>query len=120
MSHSLTASKSGSVGVVHLVEADSDLIWIERNATAGPYTVVMPFAMFTRQTLVRLQNTNNINGVLLARNISQERPSKYSPEDTCPNRYSGYKKCDDEKPWNPFGSALLMEDWQFPMFYTEV
>lgn len=118
--HVFTASRSGSVGVVHLIERDGDITWIERNATAGPYTVVLPFDMFTRNTLVRLRNTNNINGVLLTRNISRERPSSYSPEDTCPNQYSGYKKCNKMKPWNPFGSALLMEDWSFPMFYTEV
>lgn len=116
----LSASRSGSVGVVHLIETDNDLIWIENNATAGPYTVVMPFTMFNRDTLIRLRDTNNINGVLLAKNISQDRPFDYSPEDTCPNRYSGYKKCDDTKPWNPFGSALFIEDWPFPMFYTDV
>lgn len=114
-----SSSRSGSVGVVHLIEGDGDITWIERNATAGPYTVVLPFDMFTRNTLIRLRNTNNINGVLLTRNISLERPSSYSPEDTCPNRYSGYKKCNKMKPWNPFGSALLLEDWSFPMFYTE-
>lgn len=114
------ASRSGSVGVVHLVEGDDDIAWIERNATAGPYTVILPFAMFNRSTLVRLKDTNNINGVLLTKNADHERPSEYSPEDQCPNRYSGYKKCDNAKPWNPFGSALLMEDWPFPMFYTEV
>lgn len=114
-----SSSRSGSVGVVHLIEIDDDITWIERNATAGPYTVVLPFDMFTRNRLIRLRNTNNINGVLLARNTSRERPSKYTPEDKCPNRYSGYKKCNNAKPWNPFGSALLMEDWPFPMFYTE-
>lgn len=108
------------MGVVHLVEVDDDIVWIERNATAGPYTVVLSFAMFNKDTLVRLKNTNNINGVLLTKNASHERPLKYSPEDQCPNRYSGYKKCDDAHPWNPFGTALLMEDWPFPMFYTEV
>lgn len=120
MFHLLSASRSGSVGVVHLIEDDNDLTWIENSATAGPYTVVAPFAMFSRDTLTRLRNTNNINGVLLAKNISQDRPLDYSPEDQCPNRYSGYKKCDDMKPWNRFGSALLMEDWPFPMFYTDV
>lgn len=115
-----TASRSGSVGVVHLVEVDEDITWIEREATAGPYTVVLPFAMFNKSVLIRLKETNNINGVLLAKNISHERPLDYSPEDQCPNRYSSYKKCDDANPWNPFGSALLMEDWPFPMFYTEV
>lgn len=106
--------------MVHLIEIEEDIAWIEKNATAGPYTVILPFAMFNRSTLLRLKNTNNINGVLLTKNISHERPSEYSPEDQCPNRYSGYKKCNDRSPWNPLGSALLMEDWPFPMFYTEV
>jgi len=113
------ASRSGNVGVVHLIETDKDITWIERSATAGPYTVVLPFQMFSKETLVRLRNTNNINGVLLIRNVSYNI-SSYSPDDQCPNRYSGYKKCNETKPWNPWGSALLMEDWPFPMFYTEV
>lgn len=104
---------------MHLIETDDDITWIEKSATAGPYTVVLPFDMFTRNTLIRLRNTNNINGVLLTRNTNK-RPPMYSPEDTCPNRYSGYKKCNSTNPWNSVGSALLMEDWPFPMFYTEV
>ncbi|XP_015432196.1 PREDICTED: nicastrin [Dufourea novaeangliae] len=114
-----SSSRSGSIGVIHLIEDESDVRWVEHNATAGPYTVVLPFSMFTNDTLVRLWNTNNINGVLLAKNISQPLPNSYSPEDTCPNRYSGYKKCDVTSPWNPFGSSLLMKDWPFPMFYIE-
>ncbi|XP_016914122.1 nicastrin isoform X2 [Apis cerana] len=114
-----SSNRSGSVGIIHLVEGESDIRWLEYNATAGEYTVVLTFSMFTRNTLFRLRNTHKINGVLLARNISQPRPDFYSPEDTCPNRYSGYKKCNDTSPWNPSGSSLLMEDWPFPMFYTE-
>ena len=78
----------------------------------------MSFPMFTRDTLLRLRNTDNINGILLA-NTTESRPSHYSPEDTCPNRYSGAKECND-KPWNPLGSALLMEDWPFPIFFMQV
>lgn len=114
------ANRSGSVGIIHLVEGESHIRWLEYNATAGEYTVVLTFSMFTRNTLFRLRNTHKINGVLLVRNVSQPRPDFYSPEDTCPNRYSGYKKCNDASPWNPSGSSLLMEDWPFPMFYTEV
>ncbi|KAK2580063.1 hypothetical protein KPH14_012347 [Odynerus spinipes] len=114
-----SSSRSGSVGVIHLVEQEDDVRWLETNATAGPYTVVVPFSMFTRDTLIRLRNTNNINGVLLARNVSEEYPDFYSPEDTCPNRYSGYKKCNDKVPWNPYGSSILLEDWPFPMFYMQ-
>lgn len=114
------ASRSGSVGVIHLVEHEDDVRWLETNATAGPYTAVISFSMFTKKILIRLKNTNNINGVLLARNISQEYPDFYSPEDTCPNRYSSYKKCNEKYVWNPYGSSILLEDWPFPMFYIEV
>ena len=114
-----SSSRSGSVGIIHLIEENSDIEWIARNATAGPYTVVLPFPMFARKTLSQLRDTNNVNGVLLVKNITEPRPNVYSPEDTCPNRYSGYKKCNDESPWNPAGSSLLMEDWPFPMFYTD-
>ncbi|XP_017888606.1 nicastrin [Ceratina calcarata] len=109
--------RSGSVGVIHVIENESDIRWLEHNATAGPYTIVLPFSMFRKDVLHRLWHTYNVNGVLLAKNSSHPRPGSYSPEDSCPNRYSGYKKCD--APWNPYGSSLLMEDWPFPMFFTE-
>lgn len=101
------------------MEDENDIRWLEDNANVGDYTVILTFSMFTRDILLRLKNTHNINGVLLTKNTSQPHPEYYSPEDTCPNRYSGYKKCQDLG-WNPYGSSLLMEDWPFPMFYTEV
>ncbi|XP_015588918.1 nicastrin isoform X2 [Cephus cinctus] len=112
-----SSPRAGSVGVIQLVDSDSDIKWLQENATAGPYAAVLPFSMFTRDVLIRLRNTNNVNGILLTRNTTIERPSHYSPADTCPNRYSGYKQCDNEKPWNPVGSSLLLEDWPFPIFY---
>ncbi|KAL2715967.1 nicastrin isoform X1 [Vespula squamosa] len=114
-----SSSRSGSVGVIHLIEHEDDVRWLETNATAGPYTAVLSFSMFMRNILIRLKNTNNINGVLLARNNSQKYPDFYSPDDTCPNRYSSYKKCNEKNLWNPYGSSILLEDWPFPMFYME-
>ena len=106
-----------------MLENAADLKWLEEKGTAGPYTVIMPFSMFNRETLTRLKATNNINGILLARNDSETIPPSvpvsYSPEDTCPNRYSGIKSCNAEKPWNPVGNSFLMEDWPFPMFYMQ-
>ncbi|XP_011297726.1 nicastrin [Fopius arisanus] len=114
-----SSRRGGSVGVIQMVDALEDVEWLEKNATAGPYTAVMPFSMFTKDVLHRLRSTNNINGILLAKNSSHTLPSSYSPDDTCPNRYSGSKMCDPEKPWNPQGNNLLYEDWPFPMFYVE-
>ncbi|XP_015123019.1 nicastrin [Diachasma alloeum] len=114
-----SSQRGGSVGVIQMVESLEDVQWLESNATAGPYTAVMPFSMFTKDVLHRLRGTNNINGILLAKNSSHSLPSSYSPEDTCPNRYSGSKACDAAKPWNPWGNNILHEDWPFPMFYVQ-
>ena len=57
-------------------------------------------------------------------NSSLERPESFSHEDTCPNRYSGlstlYKQTcgrGERKVWNPYGSSVLLMDWNFPIFY---
>jgi len=39
----------------------------------------------------------------------------FSPEDTCPNRYSGVNSC-PMKPWNPYGTDILLKSWSFPIF----
>lgn len=114
-----TASRSGSTGAIHFIENELDLKWLESNSTADPYIAVVSLSMFTKDTLFRLKVINKVNGVLMA-NMTKGRLSFYSPEDTCPNRYSGVRQCNDTKPWNPHGSALLMEDWPFPIFFIEV
>ena len=55
MNHSsvvIPASRSGSVGIIHLIEENSDIEWIARNATAGPYTVVLPFSYVRERNVV--------------------------------------------------------------------
>lgn len=113
-----SSSRSGSIGAIHFVENELDLKWLEDNATADPYVAVLPFFMFTKDTLFRLKETNKVNGVLMT-NMTKSRPPSYSPEDTCPNRFSSARPCNDTKPWNPHGSGLLMEDWPFPMFFMK-
>lgn len=103
-----------------MVENDADVEWLEKNGTAGPYMAVLSFDMFTMKNLQRFKKSHNVNGVLLIYSEKLGRPSSYSPEDSCPNRYSGFKSCNSTEPWNPHGSSLLMEDWPFPMFYMQV
>lgn len=40
----------------------------------------------------------------------------FSPEDTCPNRYSGVSSCNTSQPWNSYGTDILLKDWNFPIF----
>lgn len=39
----------------------------------------------------------------------------FSPEDPCPNRYSDVSSC-PMKPWNPYGTDILLKSWSFPIF----
>lgn len=39
----------------------------------------------------------------------------FSPEDTCPNRYSDSSSC-PKVPWNPYGSNIILKSWSFPIF----
>ncbi|KAJ8674531.1 hypothetical protein QAD02_005793 [Eretmocerus hayati] len=120
-----SSSRSGNVGAIHYVESEADVEWLETKATASPYIVVSSFSMFNRDVLLKFKNSaslrKKVNGVLLMRNLSSSNPPMYSPDDKCPNRYSGYSgpkdSCSDQ--WNPWGSSLLLEDWPFPMFYLE-
>lgn len=49
--------------------------------------------------------------------------TSYSPDDVCPNRYSGLQEssCNDNgnKPWNSIGSSLLFIDFGFPILYLD-
>lgn len=62
-----------------------------------------------------------INGILLINNRTSLQT--FSHESKCPNQYSGLKEqtCDANKPdttWNPYGTDLLNEDFDFPIYYV--
>lgn len=107
-----------------MVETVADVTWLEMNATAGPYTAVLLFSLFKIDIMNRLKKTNKLNGVLVVKTNETDPsrfPDGYSPDDTCPNRYSGNPTtCDAKKPWNPYGNNFLLQDWPFPMFFMEV
>lgn len=72
-----------------------------------------------------LQSSGKVNGVAMINNSSAERPASFSQEDACPNRYSGLsflhgQTCGvgENKEWNPYGTSVLLMDWQFPIFYV--
>lgn len=108
---------SGNKGVVHFVHNTSDLDWLIQHAVAGPYMAVVHPDMFVRNVLLSLKNSKKVSGILLAVNGTKDRPPSFSPDDTCPNRYSGLEgSCEQSDPWNPEGTALLLEDWGMPIF----
>lgn len=120
-----SSSRSGNVGVVHIIENQVDADWMVNNGLAAPYVAVIHPSMFTRSLLLTLQASSKVNGVVLINNSSAERPVHFSHEDTCPNRYSGLSmlygqtcSIEEKSGWNPHGTSVLLMDWEFPIFYV--
>lgn len=74
--------------------------------------------------LLNIESSNSkINGILLLLNGTNQEmiandnllENGFSPEDTCPNRYTDSGSC-PMQPWNPHGSSILLESWSFPIF----
>ncbi|CAH0395070.1 unnamed protein product [Bemisia tabaci] len=115
-----SSSLNGNVGVIHLIESPADLTWLVNGTGKGPYVVALRPPMFRQSTLSQLIGNEKISGMLLMSAPSDPRVSSFSHADSCPNRYSSLPgSCDPEAPWNENGTALLLQDWGFPMFFIE-
>lgn len=124
---SITATFSGSVGVLHLINIDADLEFLLTSPPSPPYAPMIPPHLFTRANLLRLKEAGPkiISVVLL---INRSKIEQFSHELNCPNQYSGLKlnnstetaTCDAKKvtnTWNRWGTGLLHEDFPFPIYY---
>lgn len=47
----ISASLSGDVGVLHVLESEENLEWVLRTGPNPPYTVILESALFTRYSL---------------------------------------------------------------------
>ncbi|CAH1736880.1 nicastrin [Aphis gossypii] len=118
-----TSSRFGNVGTLHLVTNSTDLDWLFNEGQADPYTVALTPKMFNREVLQDIELSTKVNGIMLLMNGTEEevinndnlQNNGFSPEDTCPNRYSGVSSC-PMKPWNPYGTDILLKSWSFPIF----
>lgn len=118
-----TSSRDGNVGIVHLVYNSTDLDWVLNSSPMDSYIAVLNLQMFSFENLQKLNNSDRINGVLLMQ--ARKDVTYFSPEDTCPNRYSGLAftgrdMCEPE-PWNPrtIYSSISMHKWKIPIFFTD-
>jgi len=123
-----TSSHGGNVGVVQVIESDSDISLVQDDNHA-PYIVVVKPSLFSGSLMNKLKKTGNVNGVVLP-GVESGRwagmiPEKGSDDMQCPNRDSSlYKKdssleCGGSSVWNPAGQNLMFEDWGFPIFLVE-
>lgn len=122
-----TSSRNGNVGVIHLVHNSTDLDWVLNSAPMDSYIVALKLDMFSFKNLKKLNDSDRINGVLLMQNVTRTDISYFSPEDTCPNRYSGlaappkHRNTCEPQVWNPktMYSRISMYKWKMPIFFTD-
>ncbi|XP_059482023.1 nicastrin [Neocloeon triangulifer] len=118
------SQRTGNVGVLQVLNNQADVAWLVKEAPEDKYMAVVFSDMFTRQTLDALKESPKVNGVVLLRSDLEESSlASYSPEDQCPNRYSGLssfseQQCGQKESWNPKGNSLLLIDWGFPIFFV--
>lgn len=114
----------GSVGVLHLIQQPIDFQFVWDNPPAPPYTLLVPPALFRRDTIMDTisRAKGNVAGIVVIENSTNL--SSFSHELKCPNPYSGLKDqtCDANnanETWNPFGTGLLHENFPFPIVYVK-
>jgi nicastrin len=112
---------SGSVGVLHLIRGADDINFVLNNPPSPPYAVVMPTNLFNRENVLQLKDSKFVSAIVVIE--TNETLNSFSHESKCPNQFMSYTKyptCDIRNPnttWNPFGTGLLLEDFQIPIYY---
>lgn len=126
-----TSELGGNSGVLWIVESQADLDHILKYGPTPPYAVVMTRSHYTRQNLLAFRDhLDRVAGVILIDKHdtdSQQRQVAFSPEDTCPNRYSGlyvndtsFQGC-KKNSWIKESqvSGLLYDDLPYPIFFMK-
>ncbi|NWU73065.1 NICA protein, partial [Pterocles burchelli] len=120
------SSISGDTGVIHVVEKEEDLSWVLADGPHPPYMILLDGNLFNRSVLMQLKGTSRVSG--LAVDIAKPSPPQgFSPGLKCPNEGFGvyskdygpqFANCNGTV-WNPVGSGLSYEDFDFPIFLLE-
>ncbi|XP_036374870.1 nicastrin [Megalops cyprinoides] len=117
------SSISGDTGVIHVLEAESDVDWVLSSGPNPPYMVLMEANFFNRATMMRMKGSPRVAGVAVV--IPKSGPPQgFSPHNSCPNEGTGVYS-DSYGPelagcnstvWNPLGNSLSYENFNFPVF----
>ncbi|NXG63993.1 NICA protein, partial [Hemiprocne comata] len=120
------SSISGDTGVIHVVEKEDDLNWVLADGPHPPYMILLDGKLFNRRVMLKLKKTSRVSG--LAVTVSKPSPSQgFSPGLKCPNDGFGVYSKDygpqfahcNQTLWNPLGSELSYQDFDFPIFLLE-
>ncbi|XP_062453768.1 nicastrin isoform X2 [Rhea pennata] len=120
------SSISGDTGVIHVVEKEEDLNWVLVDGPHPPYMILLDGNLFNRRVMLQLKGTSRVSGLAVA--IAKPSPPQgFSPGLKCPNDGFGVYSKDygpqfahcNSTVWNPVGSGLSYEDFDFPIFLLE-
>ncbi|KAJ1492146.1 hypothetical protein T484DRAFT_1771972 [Baffinella frigidus] len=115
---------TGTVGCRSTTPGGSEapLVQLDSAAALGQFaagalgaegTVLLPFELFTRASMLDLKRSGRCRGVLLA--AASSPPASFSPAPPLP-----YSKCDgggSGAAWNPPGNSLSEMDFDFPIVW---
>lgn len=118
----------GNFGIVWIVDTQDDIQHILRNGPTPPYIAVLRRNLYSRKILLNFkQYPDRVSGVVFLdvdHGDSKLRTSPFSPDDVCPNRYSGlyanhtkFSEC-KQNVWQKESpiSGLLYDDIPYPIF----
>uniref|UniRef100_A0A8B9S4C1 Nicastrin n=1 Tax=Apteryx owenii TaxID=8824 RepID=A0A8B9S4C1_APTOW len=120
------SSINGDTGVIHVVEKEEDLNWVLADGPHPPYMILLDGNLFNRRVMLQLKGTSRVSGLAVA--IAKPSPPQgFSPGLKCPNSGFGVYSKDygpqfahcNSTVWNPVGSGLSYEDFDFPIFLLE-
>ncbi|XP_056400877.1 nicastrin isoform X2 [Hyla sarda] len=120
------SSRNGDTGVIHVVEKEEDLSWVLETGPTPPYVVLLEGNLFTKATLLKFKESSRISGIAVMYS-KPSPPEGFSLDHSCPNDGFGlytddhgsqYSHCNGSL-WNPLGSGMSYEDFQFPIFLLE-
>lgn len=116
-------SDHGNVGVLHYVASSDDIHYITNTSTVYPMIAILPLKEFKRTTLLKFKQSGRVSGVLVIKRDNETFPSKFSPDQSCPNQgfdsyvnNTKYGQC--KQSWVPNNDArgMMFDNWPFPIF----
>lgn len=123
-----SSNLGGNLGVLWMIQEPRDINHVLTDGPTPPYIVVLERRDYTRKNILTFkEHRHRVAGVIFLdrdHDDSRLRSTPFSPEDVCPNRYSGlyandskYENC-KQNAWQQESpvSGLLYDDIPFPIF----
>ncbi|KAJ8034271.1 Nicastrin [Holothuria leucospilota] len=118
-----TSNLNGNTGVIHLIENQTDIDWLQDKGPHAPYMAVFNADMFKRENIEKILKTGKVSGIVVDHSnhtrkeiIEEER--WYSSDKSCPNQNFGlYNDTECPIQWNPYGDGTNFDiDFGVPVF----